>query len=159
MSSNAALRLTLRQKPHLDFVIGYPGLIPDENTRQASLEGTVEVRVQHPVFTKWLKVELKKTETVQTARGIRKYFEVCLSNAKLSRNQANLLVFELSLLAVRSVHTALRSAKRIQQLKQTTTIPFVQEQILWSGEGKPDVDNDQFALLDTVSRAPTLYPL
>lgn len=79
MSSNTAVRLTLRQKPHLDFVIGYPGLIPDANTKQASLEGTVEVRVQSPVFTQWLKVELKKTEIVQTARGIRKYFEVGLS--------------------------------------------------------------------------------
>lgn len=74
--SNAAIRLTLRQKPHLDFVIGYPGLVPDDSTKQASLEGTVEVRVQNPVHTQWLKVELKKTEVVQTSKGIRKYFEV-----------------------------------------------------------------------------------
>lgn len=74
--SNTAMRLTLRQKPHLDFVIGYPGLIPDGDTQQASLQGTVEVRVQNPVHTQWLKVELKKTEIVQTSKGIRKYFEV-----------------------------------------------------------------------------------
>lgn len=79
--SKAGIRLTLRQKPHLDFVIGYPGLVPDGETKQASLEGSVEVRVQNPVYTKWLKVELKKTETVQTNRGIRKYFEVGLELA------------------------------------------------------------------------------
>ena len=76
--SKAGIRLTLRQKPHLDFVIGYPGLVADGETKQASLEGTVEVRVHNPIHTKWLKVELKKTETVQTTKGIRKYFEVCL---------------------------------------------------------------------------------
>lgn len=81
--SNTPLRLTLRQKPHVDFVIGYPGLLPDGDTKQASLEGTVEVRTQNPVHTRWLKVELKKTEVVQTSKGIRKYFELIGSNEQM----------------------------------------------------------------------------
>lgn len=75
--SGTPIRLTLRQKPHLDFVIGYPGLVTEPPLQPAAVEGTVEVRVQQQaVHTQWLKVELKKTEVVQTSKGIRRYFEV-----------------------------------------------------------------------------------
>lgn len=78
--ASGQLKLTLRQKPHLDWISqGYAGLLTEPASGQARIEGTVEVRIQQAgssVHVKVVKVELKKTETVLTSKGVRRYFEV-----------------------------------------------------------------------------------
>ena len=75
----STLKLTLRQKPHLDWISqGFAGLLTEPASGQATIEGTVEVRTQQATHVKAIKVELKKTETVLTSKGVRRYFEVGL---------------------------------------------------------------------------------
>lgn len=91
--SSHGVRLTLRQRPHLDWVAGYPGLqsLPSTTStddassartiEEAALKGTVEVGVaKSPVRARWLKIELKKTETIYTSRGRMRFFEVSLAH-------------------------------------------------------------------------------
>lgn len=92
------MRLTIRQPPHRDFIDNYVGLtgltpnfengqidatngeddgVASRSSMEARLIGTVEVRVSSsPVQAKWLRIELKKTETVSTSKGLKRYFEV-----------------------------------------------------------------------------------
>ena len=78
-SSAGGLSLTLRQRPHLGWIsTGWSGLLTLPESERATIEGKVEVRVggQPVPFLQTLKVELKKTETVLTSKGVKRYFEV-----------------------------------------------------------------------------------
>ena len=82
-SSSGGLSLTLRQRPHLGWIsTGWSGLLTLPESERATIEGKVEVRVGagQPAapFLQTLKVELKKTETVLTSKGVKRYFEVRL---------------------------------------------------------------------------------
>ncbi|KIY70533.1 hypothetical protein CYLTODRAFT_408767 [Cylindrobasidium torrendii FP15055 ss-10] len=60
-------RSTLRQPPNVEFVHGYPGIPSGGPDRpQAAVKGAVEVRATSPagVRSKWLRVELRKVETI-----------------------------------------------------------------------------------------------
>lgn len=78
-NSSTGLSLTLRQRPHLGWIsTGWSGLLTLPESERATIEGKVEVRVggQPVPFLQTLKVELKKTETVLTSKGVKRYFEV-----------------------------------------------------------------------------------
>ena len=93
MAASSSLKLTLRQKPHLDWISqGFAGLLTEPASGQARIEGTVEVRVVQQAaiaaaHVKLVKVELKKTETVLTSKGVRRYFEVCASELRRALNR------------------------------------------------------------------------
>lgn len=60
-------KLTLRPLPHLDFVLGWPGIAGSANggRNPAHLAGNVEVRMgSKGSKAKWLRIELRKIETV-----------------------------------------------------------------------------------------------
>lgn len=63
MTSQA--KLSIRPLPHLDFVLGFPG-IPGSSTRSAAhIAGNVEVRLgKQGIKASWLRIELRKLESV-----------------------------------------------------------------------------------------------
>ncbi|KAF9048356.1 hypothetical protein BDZ89DRAFT_1126926 [Hymenopellis radicata] len=66
------VKLTLRQPPNVEFVHGYPGIPSGGTDRpQAAVKGAVEVRVGQTqgVKAKWLRVELRKVETIPGSGG------------------------------------------------------------------------------------------
>ncbi|TEB39456.1 hypothetical protein FA13DRAFT_2418 [Coprinellus micaceus] len=60
------ITIQLRPPPNVDFVDGYPGISPAGPERpQAAVKGAIEVRVpQTGVKAKWVRVELRKVETL-----------------------------------------------------------------------------------------------
>lgn len=89
-SSSTGLSLTLRQRPHLGWIsTGWSGLLTLPESERATIEGKVEVRVggQPVPFLQTLKVELKKTETVLTSKGVKRYFEVRPTNRLITSHR------------------------------------------------------------------------
>ncbi|KAG9015010.1 hypothetical protein FRB94_007082 [Tulasnella sp. JGI-2019a] len=76
MASQA--KLTLRPPPNVEFVQGFPGippLLPDRPP--ACVKGAVEVRLGGgPVKAKWIKVELRKVETLPGGGQANTYVEL-----------------------------------------------------------------------------------
>ncbi|KAL7418309.1 hypothetical protein Q5752_006767 [Cryptotrichosporon argae] len=72
MATNAAgpARLSLRAPPHVPYISGHPGIpasapgAPGPPRLAARVSGAIEVRVAAPVKAKWVRVEIRKFETV-----------------------------------------------------------------------------------------------
>ncbi|EGO21390.1 hypothetical protein SERLADRAFT_441746 [Serpula lacrymans var. lacrymans S7.9] len=71
------VKLALQPPPNVDFVIGYPGIPPGARDRpQAAVKGAVEVRVgPQGVKAKWVRVELKKIETLPGGGQANSYYD------------------------------------------------------------------------------------
>ncbi|KAG1761582.1 hypothetical protein EDD22DRAFT_1032097 [Suillus occidentalis] len=71
------VRIALQPPPNVDFVVGYPGIPPAAKDRpQAAVKGAVEVRVgPQGVKAKWVRVELKKIETLPGGGQTNSYFD------------------------------------------------------------------------------------
>lgn len=64
MTSQA--KVTVRPLPHLDFVLGYPGIPASSQASRnaAHISGNIEVRLGNKgLKAKWLRVELRKLES------------------------------------------------------------------------------------------------
>lgn len=64
MTSQA--KLTVRPKPHLDYVMGYPGIVASSQASRsaAHIAGSIEVRLgSKGLKASWLRVELRKLES------------------------------------------------------------------------------------------------
>lgn len=60
-------KLSIRPLPHLDFVLGWPGIAPNKEASRnaAHIAGNVEVRLgSKGMKASWLRIELRKIETV-----------------------------------------------------------------------------------------------
>jgi len=65
MTSQA--KLSIRALPHLDFVLGYPGIPASTSASRnaAHISGSIEVRLGNKgLKAKWLRIELRKLESV-----------------------------------------------------------------------------------------------
>lgn len=65
MTSQA--KLSIRPLPHLNFVLGYPGIPASSNVSRsaAHIAGSIEVRSgSKGLKAKWLRIELRKMESV-----------------------------------------------------------------------------------------------
>ncbi|KAG2150646.1 uncharacterized protein EDB93DRAFT_327356 [Suillus bovinus] len=71
------VKIALQPPPNVDFVVGYPGIPPAAKDRpQAAVKGAVEVRVgPQGVKAKWVRVELKKIETLPGGGQTNSYFD------------------------------------------------------------------------------------
>ncbi|OJA13603.1 hypothetical protein AZE42_02737, partial [Rhizopogon vesiculosus] len=71
------VKIALQPPPNVDFVVGYPGIPPGARDRpQAAVKGAVEVRVGNQgVKAKWVRVELKKIETLPGGGQTNCYFD------------------------------------------------------------------------------------
>ncbi|KAG1731948.1 hypothetical protein EDB19DRAFT_1912328 [Suillus lakei] len=71
------VKIALQPPPNVDFVVGYPGIPPAAKDRpQAAVKGAVEVRVgPQGVKSKWVRVELKKIETLPGGGQTNSYFD------------------------------------------------------------------------------------
>ncbi|KAG2063406.1 hypothetical protein BDR04DRAFT_1111421 [Suillus decipiens] len=71
------VKIALQPPPNVDFVVGYPGIPPAGRDRpQAAVKGAVEVRVgPQGVKAKWVRVELKKIETLPGGGQTNSYFD------------------------------------------------------------------------------------
>lgn len=71
------VRIALQPPPNVDFVVGYPGIPPGARDRpQAAVKGAVEVRVgPQGAKAKWVKVELKKIETLPGGGQANSYYD------------------------------------------------------------------------------------
>ncbi|KAG0707826.1 hypothetical protein DFH29DRAFT_599883 [Suillus ampliporus] len=71
------VKIQLQPPPNVDFVVGYPGIPPAAKDRpQAAVKGAVEVRVgPQGVRAKWVRVELKKIETLPGGGQTNAYFD------------------------------------------------------------------------------------
>ncbi|UZJ53489.1 hypothetical protein CBS101457_002809 [Exobasidium rhododendri] len=60
-------KLSIRPLPHLDFVLGYPGIPASQSTSRnaAHISGSIEVRLgSKGLKARWLRIELRKLESV-----------------------------------------------------------------------------------------------
>ncbi|KAF8552577.1 hypothetical protein OG21DRAFT_1486082 [Imleria badia] len=73
----SSVRIALQPPPNVDFVVGYPGIPPGARDRpQAAVKGAVEVRVGPAgAKAKWVRVELKKIETLPGGGQANSYFD------------------------------------------------------------------------------------
>ncbi|KAF9242069.1 hypothetical protein BU15DRAFT_73000 [Melanogaster broomeanus] len=73
----STVKIALQPPPNVDFVVGYPGIPPGAKDRpQAAVKGAVEVRVGPPgAKAKWVRVELKKIETLPGGGQANSYFD------------------------------------------------------------------------------------
>ncbi|KAF9220194.1 hypothetical protein BS17DRAFT_739755 [Gyrodon lividus] len=73
----SGVRIALQPPPNVDFVVGYPGIPPGARDRpQAAVKGAVEVRVSPSgAKAKWVRVELKKIETLPGGGQANSYFD------------------------------------------------------------------------------------
>ncbi|KAH7889190.1 hypothetical protein F5I97DRAFT_482937 [Phlebopus sp. FC_14] len=73
----STVRIALQPPPNVDFVVGYPGIPPGARDRpQAAVKGAVEVRVgPSGAKAKWVRVELKKIETLPGGGAANSYFD------------------------------------------------------------------------------------
>ncbi|KAH7107702.1 hypothetical protein BKA62DRAFT_649965 [Auriculariales sp. MPI-PUGE-AT-0066] len=64
--------LTLRPPANVDWIQGYPGIPPSaqDDRTHAAVRGTVEVRPTQQLKAKWLRIELRKVETLPANAGI-----------------------------------------------------------------------------------------
>ncbi|KIJ59700.1 hypothetical protein HYDPIDRAFT_177738 [Hydnomerulius pinastri MD-312] len=71
------VKIALQPPPNVDFVVGYPGIPPGARDRpQAAVKGAVEVRVgPSGAKAKWVRVELKKIETLPGGGQANSYFD------------------------------------------------------------------------------------
>ncbi|KDQ61292.1 hypothetical protein JAAARDRAFT_55964 [Jaapia argillacea MUCL 33604] len=71
------LKLTLRPPPNVEFVHGYPGIPPSAPDRpQAAVKGALELRAgPQGVKAKWVRVELRKVETLPGGGQANTYFD------------------------------------------------------------------------------------
>ncbi|KAG5726718.1 hypothetical protein E4T56_gene8985 [Termitomyces sp. T112] len=71
------VKLILRPPPNVDFVHGYPGIPPGGPDRpQAAVKGTVEVRAgPQGAKTKWVRIELRKVETLPGGGGSNTFYD------------------------------------------------------------------------------------
>ncbi|KAI6043324.1 hypothetical protein EDC04DRAFT_2652439 [Pisolithus marmoratus] len=71
------VRIALQPPPNVDFVVGYPGIPPGAPDRpQAAVKGAVEVRVgPQGAKAKWVRVELKKIETLPGGGQANSYYD------------------------------------------------------------------------------------
>lgn len=71
------VKIALQPPPNVDFVVGYPGIPPAAKDRpQAAVKGAVEVRVgPQGAKAKWVRVELKKIETLPGGGQTNSYFD------------------------------------------------------------------------------------
>ncbi|KAI6115398.1 hypothetical protein EDD17DRAFT_1565478 [Pisolithus thermaeus] len=71
------VRINLQPPPNVDFVVGYPGIPPGARDRpQAAVKGAVEVRVgAQGAKAKWVRVELKKIETLPGGGQANSYYD------------------------------------------------------------------------------------
>ncbi|KAG1756845.1 uncharacterized protein EDB91DRAFT_1262397 [Suillus paluster] len=71
------VKIQLQPPPNVDFVVGYPGIPPAAKDRpQAAVKGAVEVRVgPQGARAKWVRVELKKIETLPGGGQTNSYFD------------------------------------------------------------------------------------
>ncbi|KAI6103665.1 hypothetical protein F5141DRAFT_1132298 [Pisolithus sp. B1] len=71
------VRIVLQPPPNVDFVVGYPGIPPGARDRpQAAVKGAVEVRVgAQGAKAKWVRVELKKIETLPGGGQANSYYD------------------------------------------------------------------------------------
>ncbi|KAF9505865.1 hypothetical protein BS47DRAFT_489941 [Hydnum rufescens UP504] len=72
------LKITLRQPPNVDFVIGFPGIPGHQERPHAAVKGSVELRVGQgsPVKAKWIRVELRKIEILPGGGQTNTYSDV-----------------------------------------------------------------------------------
>ncbi|KAK7693938.1 hypothetical protein QCA50_003512 [Cerrena zonata] len=71
-------RITLRPPPNIDFVQGYPGIPSGAPDRpQAAVKGAIEFRVngQVGIKAKWVRVELRKVETLPGGGLMNTFFD------------------------------------------------------------------------------------
>ncbi|KAG8789771.1 hypothetical protein FRC12_013279 [Ceratobasidium sp. 428] len=59
---SSSFKLMLRPPPHVEFLQGYPGIVPHGDRKTALVQGTLEVR--GTVKAKWVRVELRKIEVL-----------------------------------------------------------------------------------------------
>ncbi|KAH7909217.1 hypothetical protein BJ138DRAFT_1115170 [Hygrophoropsis aurantiaca] len=73
----SSVKIALQPPPNVDFVVGYPGIPPGARDRpQAAVKGAVEVRVgPQGAKAKWVRVELKKIETLPGGGQTNSYFD------------------------------------------------------------------------------------
>ncbi|KAF8838756.1 hypothetical protein BDN67DRAFT_971075 [Paxillus ammoniavirescens] len=73
----STVKIALQPPPNVDFVVGYPGIPPGAKDRpQAAVKGAVEVRVgPSGAKAKWVRVELKKIETLPGGGQANSYFD------------------------------------------------------------------------------------
>lgn len=71
------VRIALQPPPNIDFVVGYPGIPPGARDRpQAAVKGAVEIRVgAQGAKAKWVRVELKKIETLPGGGQANSYYD------------------------------------------------------------------------------------
>ncbi|KAH7921057.1 hypothetical protein BV22DRAFT_756639 [Leucogyrophana mollusca] len=74
---SSQVKIVLQPPPNVDFVVGYPGIPPGSRERpQAAVKGAVEVRVgPQGAKAKWVRVELKKIETLPGGGQTNSYFD------------------------------------------------------------------------------------
>ncbi|KIK92149.1 hypothetical protein PAXRUDRAFT_26807 [Paxillus rubicundulus Ve08.2h10] len=73
----STVKIALQPPPNVDFVVGYPGIPPGAKDRpQAAVKGAVEVRTgPSGAKAKWVRVELKKIETLPGGGQANSYFD------------------------------------------------------------------------------------
>ncbi|KAL4081284.1 hypothetical protein V8B97DRAFT_2020138 [Scleroderma yunnanense] len=73
----STVKIALQPPPNVDFVVGYPGIPPGARDRpQAAVKGAVEVRVgPQGAKAKWVRVELKKIETLPGGGQANSYYD------------------------------------------------------------------------------------
>ncbi|KAH8798433.1 hypothetical protein DL96DRAFT_1720553 [Flagelloscypha sp. PMI_526] len=68
--------LTLRPPPNVDHVDGFPGIPPGPNRPHAAVRGSIELRTGPAgVKAKWVRVELRKVETLPGGGQANTYFD------------------------------------------------------------------------------------